>query len=62
MAIAKLDLADPRVTISGRNVTVAEVGVSLTKAAADTLNQAFATTAFTEGLKLGSATVKGRAA
>ena len=38
-------------------VTVGPVTAKLTKGAADGLNQAFGTTAFTEGLTLGTATV-----
>lgn len=60
--ILSLDLASPKVTISGREVTVAGVAATLTKAAADALNAAFGTTAFTEGLRLGVATVRGQAA
>jgi hypothetical protein len=62
VAILSLDLSAPKVTISGRAVTVAGVPAKLTKAAADALNQAFSTTAFTEGLLLGVATVRGQAA
>ena len=48
--LASLDLGAARTTISGRSVTVGPVAAKLTKGAADALNQAFATTAFTEGL------------
>jgi hypothetical protein len=43
-------------------VVVAAHHAKLTKAAADGLNQAFATTAFTEGLTIGTATVAATAA
>lgn len=46
---------------SGRTVTVGGVVARLTAAAAQALNQAFGTDAFTEGLVLGTATVDGRA-
>lgn len=62
VAILALDLSAPKVAISGRAVTVANVPARLTKAAADALNQAFSTSAFTEGLLLGVATVRGQAA
>lgn len=62
VAILALDLSAPKVAISGRTVTVAGVPAKLTKAAADALNGAFKTTAFTEGLLLGVATVRGQAA
>ena len=57
-----LDLGAARTAISGRSVTVGPVAAKLTKGAADALNQAFATTAFTEGLVVGTATVSGTAA
>ncbi len=59
--ILSLDLGSPKVTIAGRKVTVGNVSAKLTKAAADALNGAFGTTAFTEGLLLGVATVRGEA-
>ena len=55
--LATLDLGRARPTISGRSVTVGPVAAKLTKGAADALNQAFGTTAFTEGLVIGTATV-----
>jgi hypothetical protein len=60
--LATLDLGAAKTTISGRTVTVGPVTAKLTKAAADALNQAFATTAFSEGLTVGSATVAAKAA
>jgi hypothetical protein len=61
-AILDLDLSSPKVVISGRSVTVGGVTAKLTQGAADALNQAFGTTAFTKGLTLGVATVRGQAA
>ena len=60
--LATLDLGAARTTISGRSVTVGPVAAKLTKGAADALNQAFGTTAFTEGLVVGTATVAATAA
>jgi hypothetical protein len=45
----------------GRNVRVSGVVARLTAIAAQALNQAFATDAFSEGLVLGTATINGRA-
>ncbi len=61
-AILDLDLSAPAVAVKGRRVTVGNVGASLTQGAADALNGAFGVTAFTAGLKLGTATVVGRGA
>jgi hypothetical protein len=60
--ILSLDLAGARTRVAGRNVTVSGVVAKLTGAAAGALNQAFGTTAFQEGLTLGTATVRARAA
>lgn len=60
--LATLDLSAAKVAISGRTVTVGPVTARLTKTAADGLNQAFGTTAFAEGLTLGTATVAANAA
>ena len=60
--LASLDLSAARTATSGRSVTVGPVTAKLTKGAADALNQAFATTAFAEGLAIGTATVSGTAA
>jgi hypothetical protein len=60
--LATLDLSAAKVATSGRTVTVGPVTAKLTKAAADALNQAFGTTAFAEGLSIGSATVAASAA
>ncbi|MGZ8634982.1 MAG: hypothetical protein ACXWZZ_14165 [Solirubrobacteraceae bacterium] len=60
--LATLDLGAAKVAISGRSVTVGPVTAKLTKGAADALNRAFGTTAFTEGLVVGTATVSATAA
>lgn len=60
--ILALDLSAPAVTIGRRAVTVGNVTAKLTQGAADALNQAFGTTAFTAGLTLGTATVRGTTA
>ncbi len=60
--LATLDLSAAKTTVSGRTVSVGPVTVKLTTAAADALNQAFGTTAFAEGLTIGTATVAGTAA
>jgi hypothetical protein len=60
--ILTLDVANVRRAASGRTVTVSNVVAKLTAAAANALNQAFGTTAFQEGLTLGTATVRGRTA
>ena len=62
MSILDLDLSDAEITKTGRKLKIAGVKATLTKAAADALNAAFATEAFTEGLDIGTATVSGRAA
>ncbi len=62
VSILDLDLSDAEIARSGRKLTIAGVRATLTKAAADALNAAFETDAFTEGLEIGTATVSGRAA
>ena len=62
MSILDLDLSDAEISKSGRRLTIAGVKATLTKTAADALNAAFGTQAFTEGLEIGTATVSGRAA
>ena len=47
--------------VSGRRITLSGARATLTAAAAAALNQAFGTTAFTEGLLVGTATVKAQA-
>lgn len=59
--ILSLDVSAIQRGGSGRQLTVSGVVARLTATAAQALNQAFATNAFTEGLVLGSATVDGRA-
>ena len=54
--------ATPKISKSGRRLTIAGVKATLTKTAADALNAAFETDAFAEGLEIGTATVSGRAA
>ena len=60
--LATLYLSAAKVATSGRAVSVGPVAAKLTKAAADGLNQAFGTTAFAEGLTLGTASVAAKAA
>jgi hypothetical protein len=57
VAIIDLDLSALQPTVSGRAVTLGNVGAKLTQGAADALNAAFGTTAFAGGLTLGTATV-----
>ncbi len=58
VSILELDLSQAKITRQGLRVKIANVGATLTKAAADALNGAFGVSAFTEGLKLGTATVR----
>lgn len=60
--ILALDVSDIRREVRGRTIVVSGVVAKLTAAAAGALNQAFDTDAFKEGLTLGTATVRGRAA
>jgi len=57
VAIIDLDLSGAMPSVSGRDIAVPGVVAKLTQGAADALNQAFGTTAFTGGLVLGRATV-----
>jgi hypothetical protein len=57
-AILDLDLSGVTPQVSGRTITLAGVGATLTPGAATALNGAFSTTAFTAGLVLGRATVR----
>jgi hypothetical protein len=59
--ILTLDVSGIARSGSGRTVTVSGVVARLTAVAAQALNQAFGTDAFSEGLVLGTATVNGRA-
>ena len=61
VSILSLDLSGLDARVKGRRITLAGAEASLTATAAGALNQAFGTTAFTEGLVLGTATVKARA-
>jgi hypothetical protein len=58
--ILTLDVSGIRRSAGGRTVTVAGVVGRLTAAAAGALNEAFSTTAFQEGLTIGTATVRAR--
>jgi hypothetical protein len=62
VALFKLNLTAPAVSTGAQLVTVGNVQANLTAGAAAALNGAFATTAFTEGLLFGTATVKGQTA
>lgn len=59
--ILTVDLAALKASVRGRTITLDGAALKLTAVAAGALNQAFATTAFTEGLLLGTATVKATA-
>ena len=56
-AILDLDLTGVTPDVKGRRITLAGVTAKLTQGAADALNAAFGTTAFSAGLVLGRATV-----
>ena len=58
--ILTLDVSAITRSAGGRTVTVGNVVAKLTSAAAGALNQAFGTTAFQEGLTVGTATVAAR--
>lgn len=62
VSILSLDLSGLDAQVSGRRITLGNVKANLTAAAAGALNGAFGVTAFTEGLTLGTATVKARGA
>lgn len=57
--VLTLDASGAQRSVEGTTVVVGNVVAKLTGAAAGALNQAFGTTAFTEGLTLGTATVRG---
>ncbi len=59
--VVSLDASGARTTVDGDAVTVSGVVARLTAPAAQALNAAFGTTAFAEGLVLGTATVRGEA-
>lgn len=56
--ILALDVSQIRRSIDGETIVVENVAARLTAAAAGALNQAFGTSAFATGLKLGTATVR----
>jgi hypothetical protein len=58
VSILSLDLTKLKNSSSGKAIKLSGVKASLTAAAASALNGAFATDAFTEGLVLGTASVK----
>lgn len=60
-AIIDLDASKAKITVSGRNVTVAGVDAKLSSVGANGLNAAFNTTALSAGIPIGTATVKGQA-
>jgi hypothetical protein len=57
-AILDLDLSGAATSVDGRSITVDNVVARLTQGAADALNQAFGTSAFSGGLVIGRATVR----
>ena len=59
-SIADLDLSDADITATKKRLTVAGVVVELSSTGATALNQAFGTTAFTDELVLGEATLDTR--
>ena len=61
VSILNLDLSQLSASVQGRQISLGGVRASLTAAAAGALNDAFSTTAFTEGLVLGTAAVAARA-
>jgi hypothetical protein len=61
VSILNLDLSQLDAQVKGRRITLSGVKATLTAAAAAALNQAFSTHAFSEGLLLGTATVRARA-
>jgi Htaa len=58
VAILTVDLSALKASVDDGKVTLSGAALKLTAAAAGALNQAFGTTAFTEGLLLGTATVE----
>lgn len=60
VSILSLDLSKLKNSSKGKNIKLSGVKASLTADAAAALNQAFATTAFTEGLVLGTASVSAK--
>lgn len=60
VTILKLDLSRVSVSLRGRTLKLGNVKATLTSEAAGALNAAFGTTALTQGLVLGTATVNAR--
>lgn len=60
VSILSLDLSKLKNSSKGKNIKLSGIKASLTSDAAGALNQAFATTAFTEGLVLGTASVNAK--
>lgn len=60
VSILSLDLSKLKNSSKGKNIKLSGVKASLTADAAAALNQAFSTTAFTEGLVLGTASVSAK--
>lgn len=60
VSILSLDLSKLKNSSKGKNIRLSGIKASLTADAAAALNQAFSTTAFTEGLVLGTASVKAK--
>lgn len=58
VSILKLDLSNLKNKSKGKSINLSNVKATLTADAASALNAAFSTTAFTEGLVLGVASVK----
>jgi hypothetical protein len=61
VSILGLDLSQLTASVQGRRITLGAVKASLTATAAGALNSAFSTSAFTQSLVLGTATVAARA-
>jgi hypothetical protein len=61
VSILELDLSQLEVSVRRRRIELSGVRATLTAAAAQALNQAFSTNAFSEGLTIGTATVAARA-
>lgn len=59
-AILDLDLRKPDLEVRNQRVFLSQIAATLTQGAADALNQAFGTTAFAAGFKLGTASVLGQ--
>lgn len=60
IVLAKLDVSDSLVKVTRRRLVLGDVGLLLSGPAAEALNAQFATTAFSEGLRIGAATIRAR--